>query len=301
MASTHNLDINTYSLEEIFGLFDLNYNLTEDSMRAAKKKVLMIHPDKSRLPANYFLFYKQAYEIVLNIYKQKSKFNGDTKGSPQQYSPDVEQHASIGNNGAPPADANISKKFSNTKFNELYDQNMVRKTDTSRFDWFSRDEPVMDDFSKRQVNPKNMGSELEAIKQKQSALQVYKGVQEMQSGGGTSYFEDDEESNEYVACDVFSKLKFDDLRKVHKDQTVFAVSEADFNKRPQYKTVDQFVRERDAGGSAPLSKTEAAGLLERQQKEKEQLIMNKQHRDYMLQKEYEEKQKSVRSAFLQLR
>ena len=301
MASTHNLDINTYSLDEIFGLFDLNYNLTEDSMRAAKKKVLMIHPDKSRLPANYFHFYKQAYEIVLNIYKQKSKFNDNAKGAPQQYTPDVEQHASIGNNGAPPADANISKKFSNTKFNELYDQNMVRKTDTSRFDWFRRDEPVMDDFSKRQVNPKNMGSELEAIKQKQSALQVYKGVQEMQSGGGTSYFEDDEESNEYVACDVFSKLKFDDLRKVHKDQTVFAVSEADFNKRPQYKTVDQFVRERDAGGSAPLSKAEAAGLLERQQKEKEQLIMNKQHRDYMLQKEYEEKQKSVRAAFLQLR
>ncbi len=301
MASTHNLDINTYSLDEIFGLFDLNYNLTEDSMRAAKKKVLMIHPDKSRLPANYFLFYKQAYEIVLNIYKQKSKFNDGANNAPQQYTPDVEQHASIGNNGAPPADANISKKFSNTKFNELYDQNMVRKTDTSRFDWFRRDEPVMDDFSKRQVNPKNMGSELEAIKQKQSALQVYKGVQEMQSGGGTSYFEDDEESNEYVACDVFSKLKFDHLRKVHKDQTVFAVSEADFNKRPQYKTVDQFVRERDAGGSAPLSKAEAASLLERQQKEKEQLIMNKQHRDYMLQKEYEEKQKAVRAAFLQLR
>jgi hypothetical protein len=301
MASTHNLDINTYSLEEIFGLFDLNYNLTEDSMRAAKKKVLMIHPDKSRLPANYFHFYKQAYEIVLNIYKQKSKFNDGAKGAPQQYSPDIEQHASIGNNGAPSTDANISKKFSNSKFNELYDQNMVRKTDTSRFEWFKRDEPVMDDFSKRQVNPKNMGSELEAIKQKQSALQVYKGVQEMQSGGGTSYFEDDEESNEYVACDVFSKLKFDDLRKVHKDQTVFAISESDFNKRAQYKTVDQFVRERDAGGSAPLSKAEAAQLLERQQREKEQLIMNKQHRDYMLQKEYEEKQKAVRAAFLQLR
>jgi hypothetical protein len=298
MTSTHNLDINTYSLEEIFSLFDLNYNLTEDSMRAAKKKVLMIHPDKSRLPANYFLFYKQAYEVVLNIYKQKSKTNGE---APKQYNPNVEQHATIGNNEQANMDANISKKFSNSKFNELYDQNMVRKTDTSRFDWFKRDEPEIDDFSKRQVNPKNMGSELEAIKQKQAALQVYKGVQEMQSGGGTSYFEDDGESNEYVACDVFSKLKFDDLRKVHKDQTVFAVSEADFNKRPQYKTVDQFVRERDAGGSAPLSKTEASSLLERQQKEKEQLIMNKQHRDYMLQKEYEEKQKSVRAAFLQLR
>ena len=296
MATTHNLEINTYSLEEIFGLFNLNYNLTEESMRTAKKKVLMIHPDKSRLPANYFHFYKQAYEIVLNIYKQKTKMNDSSTG-PKQYSPNVEQHSAIGS--APELEKDVFKSVSNTKFNELYDQNMVRKTDTSRFDWFKCDDPVMDDFSKRQVNPKNMGSELEAIKQKQSALQVYKGVQEMQSGGGTSYFEDDGESDEYVACDVFSKLKFDDLRKVHKDQTVFAVSEADFNKRPQYKTVDQFVRER--GENAPLSKTEAAQLLERQQKEKEQMIMNKQHRDYMLQKEYEEKQKAVRSAFLQLR
>ena len=295
MASTHNLDINTYSLEEIFGLFDLNYNLTEESMRTAKKKVLMIHPDKSRLPANYFLFYKQAYEIVLNIYKQKSKFS-TSNDAPKQYSPNVEQHSSFGNNASTEID--VSKKFSNDKFNELYDKNMIRKTDTSRFDWFKRDEPVIDDFSKRQVNPKNMGSELEAIKQKQSALSVYRGVQEMRSGGGTSYFEEDD-SDDYVACDVFSKLKFDDLRKVHKDQTVFSVSESDFNKRPQYKSVDQFVRER--GDNAPLSKAEAAQLLERQQKEKEQMIMNKQHRDYLLQKEYEEKQKAVKAAFLQLR
>ena len=72
---SHNLDINTYSLEELFGLFDLNYNLTEESMRAAKKKVLMIHPDKSRLPPTYFHFYREAYEVVLNIYKQKARQN----------------------------------------------------------------------------------------------------------------------------------------------------------------------------------------------------------------------------------
>jgi hypothetical protein len=287
MASTHNLDINTYSLEEIFGLFDLDYSLTEEKMRKAKMKVLMIHPDKSRLPANYFHFYKQAYEIVLNIYKQKNKGKQSTT-----YSPDVE--SSSGDT------IDVSKKVSNAKFNELYDQNMAKKVDTSRFDWFKNDQPVIDDFSKRQVNPKNMGSELEAIKQKQAALMVYKGVQEMRSGGGTNYFEEDD-GDEYVACDVFSKLKFDDLRKVHKDQTVFAVSESDFNKRTQYKSVDQFVRDRDNGGNAPLSKMEAASLLERQQKEKEQIIMNKQHRDFMLQREYEEKQKAVRSAFLQLK
>ena len=300
--SQHNLDINKYSLEEIFGLFDLTYDLTEESMRAAKKKVLMIHPDKSRLPPTYFHFYREAYDIVLNIYKQKARqTEGSTQGKPVytplnsgDYEPDISKKMS--------ESAGAKTGAFNNKFNELYDKNMVRKADTSRYDWFRQADSVYDDFSQKQVNPKNMGSELEAIKQKQAALQVYRGVQEMNASGprGTSYFEEDDASADYVSCDVFSKLKFDDLRKVHKDQTVFAVSESDLNKRVQYKSVDQFVRDRDGGNQAPLSKMEASQLLERQQKEKEQLIMNKQHRDFMLQKEYEAKQKSVRAAFLQL-
>jgi hypothetical protein len=294
--SAHNLDINNYSLEEIFGLFDLTYDLTEESMRAAKKKVLMIHPDKSRLPPSYFHFYREAYDIVLNIYKQKMRSNNKTSNAADKpiYQP-IHQAENL------PQEMMESKGAFNSKFNELYDKNMVRKQDTTRYDWFRQSESVYDDFSQKQVNPKNMGSELDAIKQKQAALQVYRGVQELNASGqrGTSYFEDDDGGAEYVSSDVFSKLKFDDLRKVHKDQSVFAVSESDLNKRTQYKSVDQFVRDRD-GGVAPLSKIEATQLLERQQKEKEQVIMNKQRREYMLQKEYEEKQKSVRAAFLRL-
>ena len=313
--STHNLDINKYTLEEIFGLFDLTYNLTEESMRAAKKKVLMIHPDKSRLPPSYFHFYREAYDIVLNIYKQKVRqtegiINGNSGIKPvyqpfdhSDSGPDISKKMaeSVAESVAKASDSKGSHAFNN-KFNDLYDKNMVRKADTSRYDWFRQSDSVYDDFSQKQVNPKNMGSELEAIKQKQAALQVYRGVQEMNASGqsGTSYFEEDDGA-EYVSSDVFSKLKFDDLRKVHKDQTVFAVSESDLNKRVQYKSVDQFVRDRDGGNQAPLSKIEAAQLLERQQKEKEQLIMNKQHRDFMLQKEYETKQQAVRAAFLQLR
>jgi hypothetical protein len=301
--SQHNLDINKYSLEEIFGLFDLTYDLTEESMRAAKKKVLMIHPDKSRLPPTYFHFYREAYDIVLNIYKQKARqTEGSTSVGKPIYKPldHEESQPDISKKMAESAGAKTGAF--NSKFNELYDKNMVRKADTSRYDWFRQADSVYDDFSQKQVNPKNMGSELEAIKQKQAALQVYRGVQEMNASGprGTSYFEEDDASADYVSCDVFSKLKFDDLRKVHKDQTVFAVSESDLNKRVQYKSVDQFVRDRDGGNQAPLSKMEASQLLERQQKEKEQLMMNKQHRDFMLQKEYEAKQKSVRAAFLQL-
>ena len=38
-----------YSLDEVLGLFDLKYNITIDDLKRAKKKVLMLHPDKSKL------------------------------------------------------------------------------------------------------------------------------------------------------------------------------------------------------------------------------------------------------------
>ena len=141
--STHNLDINKYTLEEIFGLFDLTYNLTEESMRAAKKKVLMIHPDKSRLPPSYFHFYREAYDIVLNIYKQKVRqtegiINGNSGIKPvyQPFDhgdsgPDISKKMaeSVAESVAKASDSKGSHAFNN-KFNDLYDKNMVRKADT---------------------------------------------------------------------------------------------------------------------------------------------------------------------------
>ncbi len=294
---THNLDINTYSLEEIMGLLDIDYNLTEESMRRAKKKVLMTHPDKSKLPQEYFLFYKQAYEIVLNIFKQKVRTSSSTV-----YNPNNIQHNTLGTNTQIELSDSHVKKVSNNKFNELFETNVAKKVDNTKYEWFKNE--GADEFSGKNITSKNMGSELEAFKQRQSSMIVYRGVQELQSSNnGTSYFDDeDDTSSDYVSCDIFGKLKFDDLRKVHKDQTVIAVSEADLTRRKQYGSVDQFVRDRDqATNGASMTKVEAENVLERQRKEKERLIMQKQHRDYMLQKEYEDKMNSVRSAFLQLK
>jgi hypothetical protein len=190
---------------------------------------------------------------------------------------------------------------SNDKFNTIFENNVAKKVDPSKYEWF-KNEKEMIEFSGKNINPKNMGSELDAYKKRQSALIVHRGVQELQSShSGTSYFDDDDNDDEYVASDIFGKLKFDDLRKVHKDQPVIAVSESDYASMRQYKSVDQYVRDRDQGAGTSMTKMEAENVLERQRKEKEQLIMQKQHREYMLQKEYEQKMNAVRSAFLQLK
>lgn len=310
---SYNLDINTYSLEEMFSLFDLTYDLTEESMRAAKKKVLMIHPDKSKLSSEYFLFYKQAYEIILDIYKQKNRIQ-NAPLSATVYNPEVVKTKGIGNsqdvvNGAninfnPSGSKEIQGKKFNDKFNELYETNMAKKTDPSKHDWF-RQESAQDDFTGRNINSKNMGEAIEEIKvrQQNNQMSVYNGVREIRPMGfGTSYYEDadDSQNTSYVECDIFSKLKFDDLRKVHRDQTVFAVSEKDFSKVTQYKNVDQYVNAREQNKGTAMSKEESNGVLERQQREYERAMMQKQQRDLLLQREYEAKQKAVQAAFMRI-
>ena len=121
----HNLDIAMYSLKELLGLFDIDtYDITREQILAAKKKVLMTHPDKSRLPSDYFLFYKKAFEIVLNFYNDQSKQNAEVRD--EDYSPlnnDNEENQKI--------KSQIQKanqtKFS-TAFNELFEKNMVKNS-----------------------------------------------------------------------------------------------------------------------------------------------------------------------------
>ena len=51
------LNIENYSLNEILQLFQLDYNFGENELKQAKRIVLKTHPDKSKLPKEYFLFY----------------------------------------------------------------------------------------------------------------------------------------------------------------------------------------------------------------------------------------------------
>ena len=68
------LNIDNYSLNDLYNLFKINtQSLTDDIMKDAKKIVLMTHPDKSRLEPKYFLFYSAAYKRLYSIYEFQNK------------------------------------------------------------------------------------------------------------------------------------------------------------------------------------------------------------------------------------
>ena len=73
IGSDFDLDINNYSLQDILNLFKMSDNFNEEEIKNAKKVVLQTHPDKSRLPKEYFLFYQQAYKMLLSVWEFKKK------------------------------------------------------------------------------------------------------------------------------------------------------------------------------------------------------------------------------------
>jgi len=298
----HNLEISTYSLNDILELFNLTYNISLNDLKNAKKIVLMTHPDKSKLGPEYFLFYKKAFDIVLRFYEQQQKENKEVPKEEIKYSIDNNSTFDKNTNKRISTAINkMSKEEFNMKFNKIFDENMAKKQDETKNAWFKEDGPsiVIDDT----VTKQNMGEMFEKVKTKQSTtiLSQYKGVENLYVGGGSRLYEDlEDNTDEYVSCDPFSKLKFDDLRKVHKDQTVLAVSERDFSKVPQYNSVDHYMRERGKQSVVPLDKREAELILEKNEKNYRERMMQMEHLSGLRSMENEEKKKSILAGFLRI-
>jgi len=304
-TKTHNLDVNLYSLDELLGLFDLTYQISIDDLKRAKKVVLMTHPDKSHLSSEYFLFYKKAFDIIVQYYDNQHKQNQVVPKEETKYEP-IKQNDF--NHSTSKKVSSIINKMSEQDFqrtfNRLFDENMSQKYDNTKNEWFTKDEPVHQ--VNEAVNANNMGQLFDKMKEANAtnAMSQYRGVENLyvNSGTGSRLYDNDEEDNsQYVSCDPFSKLKYDDLRKVHKDQTVFAVSERDINKVKQYSSVDHFMNERGKQSLTPIDKHEAEHILSMQEKQFRENVMKKEHAAKLQTMQYAEKNKSVLSSFLQLR
>lgn len=300
MNQTHNLDIHMYKLNDLLKLFELTYDISIDDLKRAKKKVLMTHPDKSKLDAKYFLFYKSAFDIIVKFYEEQNKHNKTTTKEDLAYNAGA--HNTLNKSSSKQVSSVLDKMTTNdfqNKFNELFDKNMTNKPDASRNAWFENHDNEFE--ITENVNAKNMGEVLNKIKDTQSSMTRYKGVEHlyMNSNSGNKLYED-ENDDEYVSTDPFSKLKFEDLRKVHKDQTVFAVSERDIDKVPQYGSVDQYMRTRGKQDMNPLEKTEAERILAEENKVYQQQMMQKEYDSQLKSMENVEKNKGFLSNFLRL-
>lgn len=286
-----------YSFRELLELFQLSSNPTVEDIQRAKRMVLKMHPDKSRLPPDYFLFYKKAFDVVFQYYQEQSKTTAEVPKEEQTYSPSI-------NESEDRRTARVIQKKMNDlgqdqfqrKFNELF-ETVAEKPDPGRNEWFRTNDPLFQ-FDEVQ-STSGLGAAMEQVKQKTAALVKHTGVLTMTSGG-PAYNHLYDQDDAYVSCDPFGKLKYDDLRKVHKDQTVLAVSETDFAKVRQFSSTDHLQRERGSLHVQHVDRTEHERFFAEQQQALQEKIAAKQYAAQLKSNEYAEKNKQVMANFLQL-
>lgn len=300
-VGTHNLNILMYSFNELLELFQLPINMNIYDLKRAKKQVLMLHPDKSKLPPEYFLFYKKAFDMIVVYFENNTK---ETVILTDENTVYKKMDATDFNKATYSKIHSMVNEMSpiefHSKFNELYEKNMV-ESKPNKNEWFSNNEPIYTIDEK--VSNKNIGRIFETIKKQNHGIIQYEGVKEIVSDSipGNSFYDDEYNSNLYVSSNPFSKLKYDDLRKVHKDQSIFSVSESDYESVPKYSSIDQFVKERSHQPNKPFDKQQSESILLENERVYKEQIANRQHQSKLKTQMYVEKNKSVLSSFLQIK
>jgi len=304
----HNLDIRQYSLDEIYALFGVRREtLSIEDLKKAKQRVLMTHPDKSGMPSDYFIFYKKALEVLATDYAEQHRVEqSNTRMTELQQNNYEYSHG--GGEEEERMRAVAGKTASGDKFqrdfNRIFEEQMQQKIDESRNDWFRDDRAAYDTSKVSKNTSQGLAQSIEEIKRQQRAVARYTGgVREMTHHIGTQLYDNQDvgaEEDQYISGDPFAKLKFEDLRRVHKDETVFQVSESDFQNQTTYKNVEEYGRARSSQQFDQISKQQAERILQQREQERAARIQQYQRQAYEQGLANEKKQEAVKAMFLRL-
>jgi hypothetical protein len=255
---TLDLDIDNYSLEDLFRLFNIqNNNLNDASMKEAKQIVLKMHPDKSRLDAKYFLFFSKAYKTLFYIYEFQNKSTKKTYKDEDYFE---ESNKSILDNMFENNTKFKDPKNFNSWFNESFEKHRIdNPVDLGYGDWLKSD----DDFLNigENVTKGNMNEVFERKKKQIQAVSIYTGITDMYSSSlGGSLLSGDSS---------FTTDSYTDLRQAY-TETLIPVTQEDYEKMPKFKNVNEYKSNRDRIDSKPLSKEESERILLKQKNEMDQ-------------------------------
>lgn len=246
------LDIENYDLEDILNLFKLTYHFDEGELKGAYRIVLKTHPDKSGLEKDVFLFFKQAYSVLKKIYYFRNRKQECAHTTSYVIEKNKEHEELLRK-----LDGKSVKEF-NSWFNEMFEQNKVSDGDVDNGygDWYKNKkvEPTEKVSSLR-----DFGRVFENKKRECKSLVVRKEVSEMQNTNN-GYNLSREAPAEY-SSDLFSKLKYEDLKKAH-TETVVPVTREDYENKKKFNSVDSYRRHRSRQDTSAPSLEQSRRLLQ---------------------------------------
>ena len=216
----YDLDLSSYSLEELLGLFNIELPITDLDLDRAKRKALKTHPDKSGLNKEVFIFFKSAFDKLKTLYDIQISQNRE---SAEEYEAQLEER----NAGI----AAFSKAGDfNTKFNRLFEENIsAHSEDGGHGKWLSET---------RDTTNTTTQSQFKDMKKKCRALAVVNDVSGYADQRGSELLTDADNSG------ASGGLSFQDVRRAYTESLIPVTEEEDFLSRKQYSGVDELQAER---------------------------------------------------------
>ena len=232
------LDINNYELQDLLNLFGLQYDYSTLDLKNAKKIVLKTHPDKSKLPKEYFLFYSKAYKVLHSMYEFRGKNDSNITDYAMISNPQDEEQLLVDN---------IKDKESFRKwFHQMFDQMKVHdeEDDNGYGEWLKgnenvcNNEPCKMDNQEFQRRFNQQKDECRDIVRHSEICDVNVNI----SCGSTSI--ERNTIGNYGNSDIFAKLQFNDLKDAHVNSCI-PVSERDYQEREQHSSLFELKKHRD--------------------------------------------------------
>ena len=284
-SSTLDLNLDNYGLDELLALFKIDDITSEDNLSQAKSIALKMHPDKSGLDKDYFLFFSKAYKMLYNLHviQDKTRERGknsdyanykDTMDSDNREILDKLLKDKRGKN------TNGNQTNSNHEFNKWFNQEFESMrikdefVETGYGDWFQAEGDYKADNKANNKcdatllsnRPKNIESIHRSIEERKRELyQVVKHEDIQDYNIVTTGFSDiGGVAPDNYSSGLFSDgLAFQDLKQAH-TETVIPVDERDADKRQT--SFDTLKHERETKIS-PLDQAAANARLQQQERQ----------------------------------
>ena len=113
------LNLDNYTLDDLLRLFKLRVDFDDDDLKTAKQIVLATHPDKSKLPSEYFIFFSKAYKLLNYVHQTKQCKSTTYTLESDEFKGEVVRQFSA------------TEDF-NKQFNALFDKHYVADEDTRK-------------------------------------------------------------------------------------------------------------------------------------------------------------------------
>jgi hypothetical protein len=220
---------NDLTFEEMMGLYDIAPPLTLDKLKVAKKKLLLLHPDKNKIDTTkHYMNFRGVYEKLIKIY---SYIHHETNEDNLKKEVEIDRSFKtfIEKNNIHPV-KNKEKYLKH--FNEMF-ENIYLKEDDGHEEWLKKTDPDYDkddlEGSRRKLIEKNA---LVKIEIEGASLSTSQNI----------YF---------------------DVKEAHTNSIIGLDQEKLFNERPKFKTVDEYQRHRQATKGIILGEKESLKKLEK--------------------------------------